>query len=207
MRKKIVWEKWRDPLLSNYEEEEWPGSALDEDGDVIPVHTVERQPIMHTPFGMLSVVDDAMASKSFDFWMMHTNFDITDTVADVIESIAGVESLEVYTRYRLRVGFPRSGLFQPREIMHDIKTSILQLDYDKQDQILEGLEDKVIHKVVTLRDKIDEKCDYWTIWVVPNGNVEVISSDKFDNTYCEKASQLEQAYALVGGRLLTSESE
>jgi len=207
MRKKTVWEKWKDPMLSNYDEVEWPGYDLDEDGDIIPIHTVEKQPVMHTPFGMISVVDSSLASSSFDFWIMHTNFGINNNMLHIIEQVPGVESLEIYTRYRARVGFPRSGLFKPGEVMHEIDNAMRQLDYDIQNQLLIGLELNVAERVIKARDGIDKKHDHWAILVVPNGNIEVICSDKIDKKYNDKFQTLQQTYESVGGRLLTSESE
>lgn len=207
MKKKFVWEKWKDPLLSNYEDCEWPGYDLDENGDKIPVHTAERQPVMHTPFGMVSVVNDSMASKSFDFWMLHTNFDLNEGIARVIEQIEGVETLEVYTRYRARIGFPRSNLFVPREVMHQIEVAVHELDYAEQNQLLTGLELEVAEKVIEARDKIDDKFDYWAIWVVPNGNMEIVTSKTLDDKYQKRLILLKRAQETVGGRLLTSESE
>jgi len=207
MKKKFVWEKWKDPLLSNYEECEWPGYDMDEMGEKIPIHTAERQPVMHTPFGMVSVLNDSMADKQFDFWLMHTNFDLKEGVARLIERIDGVETLEIYTRYRARVGFPRSGLFVPREVMHEIEKQILILNHTEQNQLLTGLESEVATKVIEARDKAEEKFEHWAIWVVPNGNMEVVGSNKLDEKYQRRLVLLKRAQATVGGRLLMSESE
>jgi hypothetical protein len=207
MKKKFVWQKWIDPLLSNYEETEWPGYDLDEDGDKIPIHTVERQPVLHTPFGVVSVVDDAMASKSFDFWLLHTNFDLTEGMASLISQVPGVETLEVYTRYRARVGFPRSELFVSREVMHEVEQAILALSHGLQNQLLIGIEQDAAEKVIDARDKVEKKFEHWAIWVVPNGNMEVLGSDKLDDEYQQRLSLLKQVQDSVGGRLLTSESE
>lgn len=205
MRKQIVWEKWRDPMLSNYEETEWPGYDLDENGDKIPIHTADRQPVMHTPFGMISVVNDTMATSAFDFWMMYTNFDITEGIARIIEQVPGVETLEINTRYRARIGFPRSGLFRPRDVMHEIDKAVRGLDHAQQHQQLVGLEVDVAHKVMATRDEIEKKHEHWAIWVVPNGNMETIGSDRDDDDYRHQLLLLRQAQESVGGRLLTSE--
>ncbi len=207
MKKKFVWEKWKDPLLSNYDECEWPGYDLDEYGEKIPYHTVERQPVMHTPFGMISVVNDSMAVNQFDFWMLHTNFDLNEGIVQLIEQVVGVETLEVYTRYRIRIGFPRSGLFKPREVMHNIQQAVYTLDQVIQNQLLVGLDVNVIEKVIDAREKVDKKFEHWAIWVVPNGNMEVAGSDTLDDKYQQRIILLKHAQATVGGRLLTSESE
>jgi len=202
-----VWEKWKDPLLSNFDETEWPGYDMDEDGEAVPFHSAERQPIMHTPFGVVSIMNDSLGSKSFDFWILHTNFDIRENIVKAIEQVNGVETLEIYTRYRIRVGFPRSGLFRPRDIMHEIEEAIYDIDRDSQNQLLIGLDTDVAKKVIDARNKIEEKYEYWAIWVVPNGNMEVVSSDKLNEQYQSKLALLQQAHINVGGRLITSENE
>ena len=44
---------------------------------------------------------------SFDCWVGHTNFDITPSVRDALEEIAGVEVLVILTRYRFFIGIGR----------------------------------------------------------------------------------------------------
>lgn len=203
---KIVWQPWRDPLLSNFEEMEWPGAMEDEDGDTIPIHTSEKQPVMHTAFGMLSVLDESMASKHFEFWMMHTNFGLTKKVVSLISQIPGIETLEVYTRYRARIGFTTSGLFVTRDVMASVKDLIESIDQSSQGEILEGLPEEIVDKALSTRKLLDNKHKYWTIWIVPNGNIEVIAADKKNANYSERVSAIREAHALVGGRILASES-
>lgn len=207
MKKQIVWEKWRDPLLSNLDDAEWPGYDLDADGNKIPLHTLERQPVLNTPHGMLSVTTHAMANSQFDFWIMHTNFDITEGIASMIDTMPGVESLEIYTRYRARIGFPRSGLFDNQQTKHNILKAVRALDHAQQNQALYGLELQVAEKVMDMRDNVENKFEHWIIWVVPNGNIEVVGADKIDEDYKRKVAELYEAQAAVGGRILTSETE
>ncbi len=207
MKKKFVWEKWNDPLLSNYDEMQWPGYDLDENENKIPIHSVERQPVMHTPFGMISVVQEAFAANQFDFRILHTNFSLTEGIIKIIGKVEGVETLEPYTRYRARIGFPKSELFVTREVMNNIEEAIRNLDRQHQNQLLEELELSVAEEVIEKRNEIDKKFDYWAIWVVPNGNIEVLTSNKLDKTYKNKLSILKQTKETVGGRLIISESE
>lgn len=204
---KIVWEKWKDPMLSNYDETEWPGYDLDENGDKIPIHTAKQQPVMHTPHGMLSVVGSAFASNAFDFWTMHTNFDITDGLAHAIELVPGVETLEITTRYRARIGFPRSGLFKSIDVKLGIESTIHEIFHAQQNQQLVGLELEAAEKAMGVRDDLEKKYEHWALWIVPNGSVEVLGTDKIDEQYNDKLQLLVQAQEHVGGRLLTSERE
>jgi hypothetical protein len=153
-------------------------------------------------------VDYSLAGSAFDFWLMHTNFGLFGSIKNVIEKTPGVESIEVYTRYRARIGFPRSGLFQPRDVMHEIKKVVRQLDYDVQNQLLVGLDIDVAEQAIEIRDTLDKHNDHWALWVIPNGEIDTVCSEKEPNEqYNDKLKLLEQGQEAVGGRLLTSESE
>jgi len=205
VKKKVKFEKWVDPLNANINEVEWPGFNVNANGETEPIYGVNMAKVIHTPFGALSVLSNTMASNQFDFWWMHTNFDITNQIKNIIKEVPGVETLEVYTRYRARVGFPRSGFFEGSQIMHNIQATITEIDHDKQNQLLIGLPMQVVHSVIDMRDKIDAKHDNWAMLVLPNGHIEVVVSDKADNTYTAKVKVLNSAKSLVGGRLITSE--
>ncbi len=203
MKKKIIWEKWKDPLLSNYDETEWPGFDENEDGEKIPIHTADKQPVLHTPFGVVSLLGPTMASSHFDFWMMHTNFDITEDFARLLENISGVETLEIYTRYRARIGFPRSGLFDINSVKSTICRIVKEADRFLQDGELEDIEEETANRIKDMRDNIDDKYDYWAILMLPNGNVEILKSDTCDEEYRAKLFDFLATKESVGGKLLT----
>ena len=133
--KKIVWEKWIDPLNSNVDEVEYPGydSPLEsEEERTIEFLSVDENfeekfedysnsdeqesqknmtynpvRIVQTPHGFVTLTEHSFASKSFDFWTMHYNHDITEKIVSAIEKCPGVESVNAITRYRARIGFNR----------------------------------------------------------------------------------------------------
>ena len=205
MKKKVKFERWTDPLNSNVVDNEWPGFNVDEDGDETPIFASKMTQVMHTPFGALSMLTNTVAANQFEFWWMHANFDITNEIRDIIKKVPGVETLEVTTRYRARVGFPKSGFFAGNQIMHDIQAAITDIDHIRQNQALIGLSNNIAYSVIEMRDKIDEKHDNWALLVLPNGHIEVIYSDKIDPIYQEKLKLFNTTQKLVGGRLLTSE--
>ncbi len=159
-KKKIVWEKWIDPLNTNIDEVEYPGhsdAGLDPDR---PIEFLSSEPgfeekieeqldhyeedehrrrieynpirIASTPHGFVSLTEHSFASKHFDFWTLHYNHDITSEVADIIEKCAGVETINIITRYRARIGFNRtliqSGAFNLNSIRKNIENKILKSD-------------------------------------------------------------------------------
>jgi len=142
----IIWEKWKDPFgieddsieellegLQEYDDEE--------DEDAIPYEDeVENNtnqndfeflannmpktkiPMILTPFGIIPYTENTAAGKIFNFWVGHTNFNITDKIASIIEEIPGIETLDVFTRYRFRIGIGKA--FTNRNVMHNINTTV-----------------------------------------------------------------------------------
>lgn len=199
MKKIIKWQKWVDPLGSNVDEVEWPGYNVDEDGEPIPIHKVKGMPILSTPFGPLSITEHSLAANQFDFWNMHTNFDITPEIFAEIEKVDGVETLNVLTRYRLRVGLSISGLFDGTIVKQNIEKTVQTYFLNRFQQLLSKFDSSVIQKVSTIYEKISNEHNNWLIYILPNGNVEVVTSDKKINPTLFMTTN-----AMIGGQLLTS---
>ena len=135
--KKIVWEKWVDPLNTNVDEVEYPGfnSQPPDEEDDRPIEFLSEEDfsayedkyednsldpqtnknisynpirIVSTPHGFVTLTEHSFASKHFDFWTMHYNRDITKGILSIIESCDGVETVNALTRYRVRIGFNRT---------------------------------------------------------------------------------------------------
>lgn len=134
IKKKIVWEKWIDPLNKNVDEVEYPGYSSPDEGSDIEMFSADidfekkldewaeqeeevdesrkrmsfnPSRIASTAHGFVSMTEHSFASKHFDFWTMHYNHDITPKIVDIIEKCQGVETLNALTRYRVRIGFNR----------------------------------------------------------------------------------------------------
>jgi len=202
---KVKFEKFVDPLNSNVDEVEWPGFNLTADGEEVPIHAAKMQQVLSTPFGVLSMMSNTMACEQFDFWWMHTNFDISPAIRDIIKQVPGIETLEVQTRYRARIGIPKSGFFKSPDVMAEIQNILTQKRRTTQNELLSGLPNDIVSTVIDMRDKIDDVHDNWGILVLPNGHIETIITDKNDNEFRSKIQILISTQSLVGGRLITSE--
>jgi len=139
MKKKymIGWEKWIDPFETEHDPEINEPNNEDEDSTYeeydpmsgmgidamlnkhITKHTV---PVLMTPAGMLPVNDNIRPSNTFNFWIGHTNFRLTQNVIDIIEKVDGVEILDICTPYRLRLGIGR--MFEGNKVKYDILTQV-----------------------------------------------------------------------------------
>jgi hypothetical protein len=194
MKKNIIWRKWTDPLVKQIKSIEQEGSEV----------SGPPQAVLYTPMGVLGCVTDTFVANSFDFWMMYTNFSITPQIAQIIDNTHGVESLDIYTKYRARIGFPTSGLFDVEHVMQQIKDRIVFLDRQSQNQQLTGLSEDLTKKAIETRDKLDDKFEYWAMLVLPNGNIEVMCSNEKNITFDEKVKVLKTTEQCVGGKLLIS---
>ena len=72
-----------------------------------------------TPFGILPLTEDCLASKSFKFWVGHSNFKLLENFYEIIESCEGVESVDIMTPYRFRIAIGK--MFQDRNVMYNVK--------------------------------------------------------------------------------------
>jgi hypothetical protein len=74
--------------------------------------------------GVIPINENTASNKIFNFWMGHTNFDITKDIVDTIEETSGVESLDIFTRYRFRISVGKA--FDDSQIMRDINDRVYE---------------------------------------------------------------------------------
>ena len=124
----IVWEKWRDPFLG-YDENEidiensdiryMDNVDTDEAGTITHSSPVR---VIYTPIGIVPYNEYTASSKIFNFWVGHTKFTINNTIANILENCEGVETLDIFTRYRFRIGIGK--IFKEIDVMQDISSKI-----------------------------------------------------------------------------------
>ena len=143
---KIVWEKWVDPFGKDAEETKWTDynndldvfdyteqKEDDTDDDYDEEKTSIKIPsnpikVIASPLGLIPYNEHTASSKIFNFWLGHTNFNISHRVRKIIEETEGVEILDVFTRYRFRIAVGKC--FEDAEVMNGITKEIISL-YDK----------------------------------------------------------------------------
>jgi len=130
----IIWEKWVDPFGQNMDSVEWPGydeQEFSEDDDIDeqyfkkPTKEVKKINAIVTSMGIIPYNEHTDCTKIFNFWIGHTNFDISKIIAQTIEKINGVETLDIFTRYRFRVAFGKA--FNDRDVMSEINNAVYSL--------------------------------------------------------------------------------
>lgn len=130
----IAWQKWVDPFgrdeddkpydpyLGDYETEKEEEEEIKEEKPSILKSGIR---VIATPMGIIPMNDDTVSSKIFNFWVGHTNFDITKKVSDLIEQTDGVETLDIFTRYRFRIAVGK--VFDDSEVMRDINSRVYEI--------------------------------------------------------------------------------
>jgi len=141
--KQIIWQKWVDPFgnddpiteiqdepLFNNEEEDIDSSY--NDNSSINENSIGKQisqyqtpiKVVSTPMGIIPMNENTASGKIFNFWVGHTNFNITKKIASTIENIDGVETLDIFTRYRFRIAIGKA--FNDSYVMRNINTIVYE---------------------------------------------------------------------------------
>jgi hypothetical protein len=133
---KIVWEKWVDPFGADIDETKWNDyNEQDDDEDVFTDNEIQSKlakpvRVISTPMGLIPYNEYTSSSKIFNFWVGHTNFNISTYVTNIIEQCAGVEILDIFTRYRFRIGIGKC--FTDSDTMNIINNNVYEYLYDQK---------------------------------------------------------------------------
>jgi len=133
MVKKIKWQKYRYPLKPGdniYNEDKDGGSYCPKCDTLNQGGMLPMRPVLLTNMGGLlplyNIEDDII-----EFWIGHTNFYVTTNIANVIMAVEGIESFEVVSPYRFRIGVAK--LFQSRTVMNQIAAQVSIANTTKDD--------------------------------------------------------------------------
>jgi hypothetical protein len=202
MKYKFKWEKWIDPLAQkNFKQ---PEPEPENDDDENPQFGSFKA--FPTPFGMLTITDHILASSRFDFWLLHTNFPITNEIAHIMKQVPGVETMNILTRYRVRFGFPKSGLFNSTGVKQQVQCAVLSVVRQHQDELLSNFDPVTFRKAQEVRDNLDQNNEHWALYVLPNGNMEVLKQKVMrDSRFDKQLEEFRRLQQLIGGTLLTSD--
>lgn len=139
---KIAWEYWIDPYgdnidllnpiseeqeLENFDANEYEriGDLKEKQNNQQGLFTKKPYKLAITQIGVIPFYEHSLPSRIFKFWVGHTNFNISPKVAKTIEDTNGVETLDIFTRYRFRVGIAK--IFDSKEVRKDIERNIYKI--------------------------------------------------------------------------------
>ena len=131
----VYWEKWMDAfelaedVIDNlHADPEVEEGLTDTDFDAHAEHQESESlvPIkgVMTPYGMLPLTDDTLASRKFKFWVGHSNFRLTEDYYNIIGPTEGVETLDILTPYRFRIGVGK--MFVDRTVMSRVRDNMIE---------------------------------------------------------------------------------
>jgi hypothetical protein len=170
MRKHIVWDKWIDPFFV-------PDEELDEDKDYDfddeddesegPKSKSIRKggPVIVGPMGIIPINEHNQPSKIYDFWMIHTNFDIGPHEKEIIETCPGVETLDIFTRYRCRISIGKT--FNQKQVQKLLEKRLCGKPKVKRVQSTNKQE-----SVDRLKKQLSAHYKHWAIFVMPDGQLD-----------------------------------
>lgn len=118
----IIWEKWSNPLLKDTDIDEDPIDTEYPDFNDDHNNTLKNTKVIITPLGIVPFDELNDCDSIYNFWTGHTNFNISNTVASIIEEVSGVETLDIFTRYRFRIGVGKA--FKDGEVIADINNTV-----------------------------------------------------------------------------------
>ena len=142
MKPKILGEKWINPYeisqntgevlddipSSNFEDydhwETYSDEETDEETSDNEHSFKSHTKTIITPMGMIPINERTPCTKTFKFWIGHTNFTISKEHHNIIDNTDGVEVLDIFTRYRFRVAIGKA--FQDREVMQLIQENLYE---------------------------------------------------------------------------------
>jgi hypothetical protein len=129
----VYWEKWVDAYEQELEEEKQLFEQLTEEelaelninyGDISESYDkVSHVRSIMTPFGIMPLTEQSLASNHFKLWVGHSNFKILKSHVSIIGAVAGVETVDILTPYRFRISVAK--LFVDRDVMSDVRGALL----------------------------------------------------------------------------------
>ena len=173
MTRKILWHKWLDPLAQIY----YNHSGEEDEGDDrfiasrdsfnkedephynpgFPNHPIG--PTIVGPHGVIPLHESTLPGKLYNFWTGHTNFDLDEIAINKIANVPGVETLDIFTRYRFRLGIGKA--FKQENVKEIIEKTICQSG-------------EKVSGINAIKANLKKKYKCWAIYVMPDGHCEYV---------------------------------
>ena len=136
----VYWEKWVDAYEEQVEEveieEDEDETVYEEEMFGDKMHLMNHIKSIMTPFGIMPLTEQSLASQHFKFWVGHSNFKLTDKVYNIVGNTPGVETLDILTPYRFRIAIGK--MFVDRDVMSTVRTNLLtyikDADYEQKNK-------------------------------------------------------------------------
>ncbi len=155
IKRQVIWEHWLDPFddikekssEDDTDKNQWKDSfQKSEDNQKVVVG-----PMLVGPMGIIPIREGCKPSELYNFWMLHTNFNIGKEVKDILNKVDGVESLDIFTRYRARLSFGKA--FNEQEIKLNIEEELCKEEpppIEVEDLLKDKLNTKQYYDLITV---------------------------------------------------------
>lgn len=204
MTRRITWKQWRCPLGGGDEfgpveaDPQVVKAPNDEEAEAVPVRAM-----MPTMGGMLPVRVYGHVEANFRFFVGHANFWLTKAEKRTLLATRGVETLDILSPYRFRVGVAHG--FPPARILRAVEELLgctRPLAGERNPQGIDlphAVRRRLRREVARLR----EAGGHWTAYAVTSGAVDARTAADPDD-YCHRLAVLTRAQQLAGGVIVQS---
>ena len=196
--KDISWEfyKIRKDDIEDEDDEE------DFDKDLDAANHIDNFPVLaQTPMGLFRVDDELSPINMYEFWMGHTNFPITKSIAYKLSTVLGVEVLCVLSPYRFVLSVGK--MFNFPDVRIKIESEICGKHVEMSS--LSSIENEEVKERVKSEIEKCKQHETWCLYLFPNGKIATAHSDNFEDI-ADKLSLFEEARETSGGILITSDN-
>lgn len=123
--RKIGWQKYEDILEKQLDSPLFDaimGRSLDvseesyEDFDGEQLQETMAVPVDET------LMESIALTVNFDCWMAHTNFNLTPTIREILNTVDGIEVLKICSRYRFFIGIGQ--MFDFKDVRRQIEDEL-----------------------------------------------------------------------------------
>ena len=159
----------------------------------MPIFPTPESKLLHTPLGFFPMDSALKPSERWDCRIGHTNFEITQSVKNILNCIDGVEALKILGRYTFFIGV--ATMFKFKDVRVDIEKQLCS--YTEQ----EVLDEETKITVDLVRGQLESN-KYWSILVTSSGKVDYVVSNSLDQTYLDGLNKLLEAKNELGGIIL-----
>lgn len=188
--RKVVFKKCEFPEISNKKNNEFYDNDYDKILETENDDTSIR--VIMTPFGVIPIINDQIMKS----YIGNTNFNFTiqretnDTQCDLelVENIEGVEIVKVFSRYKFLITIGE--LFDDEDVLNKVKKILCNT---KESEL------EIFHSLVEKTKQNAKKHNYWAVYCLPNGQIETLISNEYNDNFIQQFSLLSKTYKGVGG--------
>ena len=204
--KKIAWSSWsaleeamvlaeKTPPIPDFGDIDPEELGIEESQmlSFMPIFSQPESRLLHTPLGFFPIDSPLKPSDRWDCRVGHTNFEITQSVKNMLNSIEGVEALKILGRYTFFIGI--AAMFKFKDIRVDIEKQLCS--YTEQ----EVLDEDTKITVDLVRGQLEGN-RFWSILVTSSGKVDYVVSDSLDQAYLDGLNELLELKQILGGIIL-----